>query len=89
MRSLPCELWMEIYSFLKPIGNLDNLKYKMSSLWCTGCGEIIVSSDWFLFMSNDIITLSCICENCLHENIFNKDDDWTTLVDYLNKCIKD
>ena len=85
MERLPIEIWREIHSFVNPIGDLSRLKYKRSVVWCQQCGEKLRGGDWFLYMNDDTVIVSYTCIGCAFENVYDQDDDWTTLVDYANE----
>ena len=83
MNSIPCEIYREIYSYLKPIGNKNMLRYKRSIIWCNKCGEKLIKVGWFLFMNSHSIIIAYKCNLCSFENIYTeKDEGWAELVDH-------
>ena len=51
IKYMPDELSLYIYSFLFPIGDKKNIKYKYSIIWCKKCGELLSGGDWMLHMN--------------------------------------
>ena len=92
IKYIPDELSLYIYSFLFPISDKKQIKYKYSIIWCKKCGELLSGGDWMLHMNTTntqadgpiINFMLYTCEKCKYDNVYYHEDEWNILLDYIN-----